>query len=62
MVNPRELQVIFQEVNQRLNYHRHGMFVPESKIETDIIQTPQHQTQTITARYHRSKNPRPWIL
>ena len=28
-MNPRELQVVFQDVNQRLNFQRHGMFVPE---------------------------------
>ena len=28
-MNPRESQVVFQDVNQRLNFQRHGMFVPE---------------------------------
>ena len=28
-MNPRELQVVFQEINQRLNFQRQGGFVPE---------------------------------
>ena len=28
-INPRELQVVFQEIDQRLNFQRQGGFVPE---------------------------------
>ena len=28
-MNPRELQVVFQEINQRFNFQRQGGFVPE---------------------------------
>ena len=33
-MNPRELQVVFQEVNQRLNFQRQGGFVPERLCQT----------------------------
>ena len=40
-MNPRELQVVFQEINQRLNFQRQGGFVPERWVRLGLNQICQ---------------------
>ena len=65
-MNPRELQVVFQDVNQRLNFQRHGMFVPErlgqARSEPDMptfVRRESRDVLPLVARdYHRKEEER----
>ena len=64
-MNPRELQVVFQEINQRLNFQRQGGFVPErlgqARSEPDLptfVRPEGHETLPPVGRESRRDEER----
>ena len=65
-MNPRDLQVVFQDVKQRLNFQRHGMFVPErlgqARSEPDMptfVRPESRDVLPLVERdYHRKEEKR----
>ena len=62
-MNPRELQVVFQEINQRLNFQRQGGFVPErlgqARSEPDLptfVRPEGHETLLLGGNLEEMRN------